>query len=109
MDAIQTRQPKRGHKRRRGNKGRARNKRGRFISQQIEAAPSLDDSQDDPGSAQLATHEQVTYKTSDIILLLLKELQFIETRAFPTIGYVLITAKAQVNINFVQKLNFNYF
>ena len=38
---------------------------------------------------------------------LLKGPQVIETRAFPRIGYVLITAKTQVIICFVQYLNFD--
>ena len=37
----------------------------------------------------------------------LKELQVIETRAFPRIGYVLITAKTRVKIQFWQYLNCN--
>ena len=34
----------------------------------------------------------------------LKEPQVIETMAFPTIGYVLVTAKAQVTIYFIAEI-----
>ena len=37
----------------------------------------------------------------------LKRPLFIETRAFPTIDYALITSKTSVKIMFVQYLNFN--
>ena len=37
----------------------------------------------------------------------MKEPQVIERRAFPRIGYALMTAKMQVKIYFLQYLNFN--
>ena len=42
-----------------------------------------------------------------IVFILLKEPQVIETRAFSVISYELSTAKTQVEIYFVQFLNFN--
>ena len=43
-----------------------------------------------------------------IICFPIKRPQIIETRAFPRIGYVLITGKTQVKIHFVLYLNFNW-